>query len=113
MRTSTILLASILASSLAGCQKIRSATAATTAPTPAAAVAVAAAAIDGSRRRVHDPEHGHRRSRPAHEVTYCYYFHTPNTAPVAINKWVSDMTPGSHHMIFFTGGVARTRTAST
>lgn len=43
---------------------------------------------------------------PGQEVTYCYYFHTPNTAPVAINKWVSDMTPGSHHMIFFTGGPA-------
>jgi hypothetical protein len=40
------------------------------------------------------------------EVTYCYYFHTPNTAPIAVNKWVSDMTPGSHHMIFFTGGPA-------
>ena len=38
------------------------------------------------------------------EVTYCYYFHTPNTAKLAINRWVSDMTPGSHHMIFFTGG---------
>ena len=41
---------------------------------------------------------------PGQEVTYCYYFHTSNTTPVAINKWVSDMTPGSHHMIFFTGG---------
>jgi len=40
------------------------------------------------------------------EVTYCYYFHTPNTAAIAVNKWVSDMTPGSHHMIFFTGGPA-------
>src|SRR5258706_9355551 len=40
------------------------------------------------------------------EVTYCYYFHTPNTTPIAVNKWVSDMTPGSHHMIFFTGGPA-------
>ena len=38
------------------------------------------------------------------EVTYCYYFHTPNTANIAVNRWVSDMTPGSHHMIFFTGG---------
>jgi hypothetical protein len=41
---------------------------------------------------------------PGQEVTYCWYFHTKNTAPVAINKWVSDMTPGSHHMILFTGG---------
>jgi hypothetical protein len=35
------------------------------------------------------------------EVTYCYYFHTSNTQTVSINKWVSTMTPGSHHMILF------------
>jgi hypothetical protein len=35
------------------------------------------------------------------EFTKCFYFHTPNTDTVAINKWVSDMTPGSHHMIMF------------
>ena len=33
------------------------------------------------------------------EVTKCFYFHTSNTSTVAINKWVSDMTPGSHHLI--------------
>ena len=35
------------------------------------------------------------------EFTKCYYFHTSNTAQVAINEWVSDMTPGSHHLIMF------------
>ena len=35
------------------------------------------------------------------EFTKCYYFHTANTAQVAINEWVSDMTPGSHHLILF------------
>ena len=35
------------------------------------------------------------------EFTKCFYFHTPNTATVAVNKWVSDLTPGSHHMIMF------------
>jgi hypothetical protein len=35
------------------------------------------------------------------EIVYCYYFHMPNTATVAIQKWVSDMTPGSHHMILY------------
>ncbi len=40
---------------------------------------------------------------PGEEITYCYYFHTPNTSELAINKWVSDMTPGSHHMIMFFG----------
>jgi len=35
------------------------------------------------------------------EIVYCYYFHTPNTSMVAINQWVSDMTPGSHHMILY------------
>ena len=43
---------------------------------------------------------------PGQEVTYCWYFHTTNTSPVVINKWVSDMTPGSHHLILFTGGPA-------
>jgi Copper type II ascorbate-dependent monooxygenase, C-terminal domain len=41
---------------------------------------------------------------PGEEVTYCYYFRTPNTEPMAINKWTSSMTPGSHHMIMFTTG---------
>jgi hypothetical protein len=41
---------------------------------------------------------------PHQQVTYCYYFKTPNTTPVAIHKWVSDMTAGSHHMIFLVGG---------
>jgi hypothetical protein len=39
---------------------------------------------------------------PGQEITYCYYFRTPNTEPMAIKKWVSEMTPGSHHMIMFT-----------
>src|SRR5882672_4280162 len=38
---------------------------------------------------------------PGQQVTYCYYFHTPNTTTLAVNRWVSDMTQGSHHMIFF------------
>ena len=38
---------------------------------------------------------------PGTEVTKCFYFHTPNTEALQINKWVSDMTPGSHHMIVF------------
>jgi hypothetical protein len=43
---------------------------------------------------------------PGQQVVYCYYFKTPNTTPLAIHKWVSDMTPGSHHMIFFAGGAS-------
>lgn len=39
---------------------------------------------------------------PGQEITYCYYFRTPNTEPMAIHKWQSVMTPGSHHMIMFT-----------
>ncbi len=38
------------------------------------------------------------------EITYCYYFRTPNTEPLAIKKWTSVMTPGSHHLIMFTTG---------
>jgi len=40
------------------------------------------------------------------EITYCYYFRTPNTETMAINKWTSVMTPGSHHLIMFTTGNA-------
>jgi hypothetical protein len=39
---------------------------------------------------------------PGQEITYCWYFRTPNTEPMAIKKWQSAMTPGSHHMIMFT-----------
>jgi hypothetical protein len=41
---------------------------------------------------------------PLQEITYCYYFRTPNTDAMAINKWASAMTPGSHHLIMFTTG---------
>jgi len=41
---------------------------------------------------------------PLQEITYCYYFRTPNTEPMAIKKWESVMTPGSHHLIMFTTG---------
>ena len=40
------------------------------------------------------------------EVTYCWYFRTPNTEPMAISKWSSVMTPGSHHLIMFTTGTS-------
>ncbi len=35
------------------------------------------------------------------EKTLCYYFRTPNTEALAINRFVSNMTPGSHHMIMY------------
>jgi hypothetical protein len=38
---------------------------------------------------------------PGKEITYCYYFHTPNTADQSIQRWASRMTPGSHHMILY------------
>lgn len=38
---------------------------------------------------------------PGEESTKCFYFHTPNTENLRVHKWVSDMTPGSHHMIYF------------
>jgi hypothetical protein len=38
---------------------------------------------------------------PGEEFTKCFYFTTPNTDKVVVHKWVSDMTPGSHHMIMF------------
>ncbi len=38
---------------------------------------------------------------PGEEVTKCFYFHTPNTEILHVHKWVSEMTTGSHHMIYF------------
>ena len=29
---------------------------------------------------------------PHQEITYCYYFHTPNTENMVIKKWSSSMT---------------------
>ena len=43
---------------------------------------------------------------PGQQVTYCWYFKTPNTSQIAVNHWVGDMTTGSHHMILFVGGPA-------
>jgi hypothetical protein len=42
--------------------------------------------------------------QPGQEITYCYYFRTPNTKMLGIKRWKSEMTPGSHHMIMFTTG---------
>ena len=40
---------------------------------------------------------------PSEEVTKCYHFLMPNTGEVAVKRWASMMTPGSHHMILFMG----------
>jgi hypothetical protein len=40
---------------------------------------------------------------PRTQVTFCYYFRTPNTTDLAIKRWASRMTAGSHHMmVYFT-----------
>src|SRR5205823_13454095 len=39
--------------------------------------------------------------QPGEEFTKCFYFTMPNTEKVAVHKWVSDLSPGSHHMIMF------------
>ncbi len=38
---------------------------------------------------------------PGDDLTYCYYFHTPNTSDLAIKKWASHMTAGSHDLIVY------------
>ena len=38
---------------------------------------------------------------PGAELTYCYYFHTPNTSDLAIKKWASHMTAGTHDLIVY------------
>jgi hypothetical protein len=52
---------------------------------------------------------------PGQEITYCYYFHTPNTETMVIKKWSSVMTPGSHHIIMYstTGDAMPPGTLST
>ena len=44
--------------------------------------------------------------QPGQEVTYCYYFHTANSAETIVKSWQSKMTPGSHHMILYFLGTA-------
>jgi len=39
--------------------------------------------------------------QPGEEFTKCFYFTMPNTEKAVIHKWVSDLSPGSHHMIMF------------
>lgn len=39
---------------------------------------------------------------PGQEITYCWYFRTPNTKMLAIKRWMSSMTAGSHHLIMYT-----------
>src|SRR5262249_28077468 len=54
------------------------------------------------------PAHGFQVSTPeamipAHtEITYCFYFLTPNTKPMVIKRWSSMMTNGSHHLTMYT-----------
>jgi hypothetical protein len=40
--------------------------------------------------------------QPGQEITYCWYFRTQNKKPLAITRWSSTMSPGSHHLIMFT-----------
>jgi hypothetical protein len=53
------------------------------------------------------PEHGFQLVSPSVEVppggdlTYCYYFRTPNTSDLSIQRWVSHMTAGSQFMIVY------------
>ncbi len=40
--------------------------------------------------------------QPGQEITYCWYFRSPNTKQLAIRRWQSTMSPGSHHLIMYT-----------
>jgi hypothetical protein len=40
---------------------------------------------------------------PSATASYCYYFHAPNTSALAVKRWTSDMTPGTHHAILYAG----------
>ena len=39
--------------------------------------------------------------QPGQEITYCWYFKTPNTSAETVKRWVSRMTEGSHHLILY------------
>ncbi|HEY7372410.1 MAG TPA: hypothetical protein VIF57_09655 [Polyangia bacterium] len=45
--------------------------------------------------------------QPAETASYCYYFHTPNTAALGIKRWTSDMTSGTHHLIVSAGAAGQ------
>lgn len=62
------------------------------------------------------PERGFQLKSPEIEIppgtngerTYCWYFRTPNAESLSIKRWVSKMTPGSHHMIvYFTSSLSQ------
>jgi hypothetical protein len=44
---------------------------------------------------------------PSATVSYCYYFHAQNAAALAVKKWTSDMTPGTHHLILYGGSAGQ------
>jgi hypothetical protein len=103
MRTSTILFASILATAaFTGCQK--SNPAGDDDASPDAAGSGSGSGSGNDPNAAFTIQSTDLTIQPGAEVTYCYWFHTPNTTSLTINKWVSDMTPGSHHMIYFSGG---------
>ena len=99
MRTSTIFLASILA--LVGCQKSDNNSGDDTDAGNGSGSGSGSGTDPGAAFTIQSSD---IVINAGQEVTYCYWFTTPNTTAVAVNKWVSDMTPGSHHMIFFAGG---------
>jgi hypothetical protein len=45
--------------------------------------------------------------QPTSTATYCYYFHAPNASALAIKKWTSDMTSGTHHLIVYAGSAGQ------
>ncbi len=61
---------------------------------------LAACSSDGNSNTFHLQTKDIKMS-PGEEKTFCYYLHTPNTEPMVINKWTSDMTDGSHHMLLY------------
>jgi hypothetical protein len=39
---------------------------------------------------------------PGQDVTYCYYFRTPNLATLAVKRWASALGPAGRGLVFFT-----------
>ncbi len=45
--------------------------------------------------------------QPSTTASYCYYFHAPNAAALAVKKWTSDMTSGTHHLVLYAGNAGQ------
>jgi hypothetical protein len=44
---------------------------------------------------------------PSSTASDCYYFRASNASALAVKRWTSDMTPGTHHLIVYAGSAGQ------